>query len=166
MNGRAAPESLLEFIERENEVAEGLEKERRLLASSRASQSELKGVLRTELLPYQVRGAIFAPEYPDNQIALAESAIVEADTDASVAKALTLRPELSQLNYQKMMAAEMLKMARAAYLPQVNFVSNYYYGNAFSTAGRKPLTAATGGTGACGATVSRACWWRTGTRRG
>ena len=37
-------------------------------------------------------------------------------------------------------------MARAAYLPQVNFVSNYYYGNAFSSTSRKPLTAATGGT--------------------
>ena len=35
---------------------------------------------------------------------------------------------------------------QAAYLPQVNFVTNYYFGNAFSTAGRKPLTAATGGT--------------------
>lgn len=37
-------------------------------------------------------------------------------------------------------------VSRAAYLPQVNFVSNYYYGNAFSSAGRRPLTAATGGT--------------------
>ena len=37
-------------------------------------------------------------------------------------------------------------MARAAYLPQVNFVANYYYGNAFATAAPKPLTAATGGT--------------------
>ena len=37
-------------------------------------------------------------------------------------------------------------VARAAYLPQVNFVANYYYGNAFTTAARKPLTAATGGT--------------------
>jgi outer membrane protein len=49
---------------------------------------------------------------------------VEADTDASVALAL------SQINYQKLMASEMLKMARAAYLPtlavggQYNFWSN------------------------------------------
>ena len=55
---------------------------------------------------------------------------VEADTDASVARALTQRPELSQINYQKLMASEMLKMARAAYLPtlavggQYNFWSN------------------------------------------
>ena len=52
---------------------------------------------------------------------------VEADTDASVAKALTLRPELSQLNYQKMMAAEMLKMARAAYLPTLGVGGQYNY---------------------------------------
>jgi outer membrane protein len=52
---------------------------------------------------------------------------VEADTDVNVAKALTLRPELSQLNYQKLMAAEMLKMARAAYLPTLGIGGQYNY---------------------------------------
>jgi outer membrane protein len=60
--------------------------------------------------------------------------------------ALKEHPAVKQ--YRESMAAARynIGVARAAYLPQVNFVSNYYYGNAFSTSGRKPLTAATGGT--------------------
>lgn len=54
----------------------------------------------------------------------------EADTDANVTQALTSRPELVQLNYQKQMAAEMVKMARAAYVPTVAVGGQYnYWGN-------------------------------------
>ncbi len=51
---------VLEFIERENEVAEGLELEKKLLAGSRKGKDPLDGVLKTKLLPYQSRGAVFA----------------------------------------------------------------------------------------------------------
>jgi len=56
---------------------------------------------------------------------------VEANLDANTAQALASRPELIQLNYQKQMAAEMLKMARAAKIPTLavggayNYWSNY-----------------------------------------
>ncbi len=62
---------------------------------------------------------------------------VEADTDANVAKALTLRPELSRINFQKLMAAEMLKMARAAYLPTLAVGGQYsYWSNLLNLGGR------------------------------
>ncbi len=51
---------VLEYLDRENELAEGLETERRLLAQLRRGQHPLDGILRTKLLPYQERGAIFA----------------------------------------------------------------------------------------------------------
>ncbi len=51
---------VLEYIERENEIAEGLEVERKLLAELGRGRNPLAGVLKTELLPYQGRGAIFA----------------------------------------------------------------------------------------------------------
>ena len=44
---------------------------------------------------------------------------VEANLDASVVQAMSLRPEIVQFNLQKQMAAEMLKSAKAAYLPTV-----------------------------------------------
>jgi SNF2 family DNA or RNA helicase len=50
----------LDYIERENEIAEGLELEKKLLAKFARGQDPLAGVLKTKLLPYQVRGAIFA----------------------------------------------------------------------------------------------------------
>jgi outer membrane protein TolC len=57
----------------------------------------------------------------------------EADTDANVSQALTSRPELVQLNYQKQMAAEMVKMARAAYVPSLAVGGQYnYWGNQFN----------------------------------
>ena len=37
-------------------------------------------------------------------------------------------------------------VARAAYLPQVNFVTNYYYGNAFPGSSNKPGTSGTSGS--------------------
>jgi len=51
---------VLEYIDRENELAEGLELERRLLAKLRRGRDPLTGILKTKLLPYQQRGAIFA----------------------------------------------------------------------------------------------------------
>jgi SNF2 family DNA or RNA helicase len=51
---------VLEYLDRENELSEGIELERRLLAKMRRGQDPLKGVLKTTLLPYQQRGAIFA----------------------------------------------------------------------------------------------------------
>ena len=60
--------------------------------------------------------------------------------------ALKEHPAVKQSRETATAARYNIGVARAAYLPQVNFVTNYYYGNAFSSAGRKPLTAATGGT--------------------
>ncbi|MBZ5624543.1 MAG: DEAD/DEAH box helicase [Acidobacteriia bacterium] len=51
---------VLEYVERENEIAEGLQLERKLLAKFTRGRDPLAGVLKTKLLPYQVRGAIFA----------------------------------------------------------------------------------------------------------
>jgi len=51
---------VLEYIDRENELAEGLELERRLLRKLKRGQDPTAGVLKTTLLPYQARGAIFA----------------------------------------------------------------------------------------------------------
>jgi superfamily II DNA or RNA helicase len=51
---------VLEFLDRENEIAEGLAWERQMLSSVRRAKNPLKGVLKTELLPYQVTGALFA----------------------------------------------------------------------------------------------------------
>ncbi len=42
---------------------------------------------------------------------------VEVNVDENIARALADRPEITQLRLQKQMAAEMVKMARAAYLP-------------------------------------------------
>ena len=51
---------VLEFLDRENELAEGLDWERELLAKLRRGSDPLKELLQTKLLPYQERGAIFA----------------------------------------------------------------------------------------------------------
>ncbi len=51
---------VLEYVDRENEISEGLEWERQLLAKLRRGQDPLNGVLKTKLLPYQTQGAIFA----------------------------------------------------------------------------------------------------------
>ncbi len=51
---------VLEFLDRENEIAEGLEWERQLLAQLQQGKDPLARVLETELLPYQIRGALFA----------------------------------------------------------------------------------------------------------
>jgi superfamily II DNA or RNA helicase/predicted nucleic acid-binding Zn finger protein len=51
---------VLEFLDREGEISEGLAWERRLLAQLDHGQDPLADVLKTKLLPYQVRGALFA----------------------------------------------------------------------------------------------------------
>ena len=51
---------VLEYVDRENEISEGLDLEGQLLAKLRRGQDPLEGVLKTKLLPYQTRGAIFA----------------------------------------------------------------------------------------------------------
>jgi outer membrane protein TolC len=57
----------------------------------------------------------------------------EAKLDANVAEALASRPELIQLKYQKQMAAEMLKMARAAYVPTIAVGGAFnYWADAFN----------------------------------
>jgi superfamily II DNA or RNA helicase/predicted nucleic acid-binding Zn finger protein len=50
----------LEYIGRENELAEGLQLESKLLAKLKRGREPLAGVLKTRLLPYQTRGALFA----------------------------------------------------------------------------------------------------------
>lgn len=50
----------LEYIEWENELADGLDLERKLLAKIKRGQDPTAGVLKTTLLPYQMRGALFA----------------------------------------------------------------------------------------------------------
>lgn len=50
----------LDYIDRENELAEGLELERKLLAQIKRGQDPTASLLKTKLLPYQVRGAVFA----------------------------------------------------------------------------------------------------------
>ena len=51
---------VLEYLDRENEFAEGLDLERELLAKLRHGRDPLNGILKTKLLPYQQRGVIFA----------------------------------------------------------------------------------------------------------
>jgi outer membrane protein TolC len=52
---------------------------------------------------------------------------VEVSLDDSLAKALANRPELSQINYQRKIASEMIKIAKADYLPTVAISGNYNY---------------------------------------
>ena len=51
---------VLDFIERENELASGLRDERRYLAEINRGRDPLKGLLTVTLFPYQIRGALFA----------------------------------------------------------------------------------------------------------
>jgi outer membrane protein TolC len=50
-----------------------------------------------------------------------------ADTDAATAEALINRPELGQLKFQRMIADEMLKSAKAAYLPALGLGGQLTY---------------------------------------
>jgi outer membrane protein TolC len=61
---------------------------------------------------------------------------VEANLDASLTQALTIRPEIIQLNFQKQMAAEMLKAAKGAYFPTVGVGGQYnVWGDKFRFSG-------------------------------
>ena len=51
---------VLDFIDRENELASGLRDERRYLAQIDRGKRPLKGLLRVPLFPYQIRGVLFA----------------------------------------------------------------------------------------------------------
>lgn len=51
----------------------------------------------------------------------------EANLDDNVARALASRPEILQFQYQKLMAAEMIKTAKAAYLPVVAVGGVFHY---------------------------------------
>jgi len=63
---RAADETIvvysdvLDFIDRENELAQGLEDEGRSLAQLEKGKNPLEGLLKVPLFPYQIRGALFA----------------------------------------------------------------------------------------------------------
>jgi outer membrane protein TolC len=58
-----------------------------------------------------------------------------ADADAATAEALVNRPELGQLKFQRMIADEMLKSAKAAYLPSLGVGGQMtYWSNKFSFA--------------------------------
>jgi len=50
---------------------------------------------------------------------------LEADVEASVETALAERPELREVDFQRNMAGEMLKIARSAYWPTVAIAGNY-----------------------------------------
>ena len=51
---------VLDYIDRENELSEGLELEAMLLAKLKAGTDPVAGLLKTKLLPYQTEGALFA----------------------------------------------------------------------------------------------------------
>jgi superfamily II DNA or RNA helicase len=50
----------LEYVDRENELADGLDLERKLLAKLKRGQDPLAAIIKTKLLPYQIQGALFA----------------------------------------------------------------------------------------------------------
>ena len=51
---------VLDFIDRENELAKGLDDERGYLAQLTRGKNPLEGLLKVPLFPYQIRGALFA----------------------------------------------------------------------------------------------------------
>jgi superfamily II DNA or RNA helicase len=51
---------VLDFLDRENELASGLEEERRHLAELDKGSHPLEALLKVPLFPYQIRGALFA----------------------------------------------------------------------------------------------------------
>ncbi|MFQ6069144.1 MAG: TolC family protein [Candidatus Aminicenantales bacterium] len=77
------------------------------------SELSLKSLLGLELSrPVEIRGKlIYEP--------------LEAEEEKCLEKALLNRPELKQLDYQKKIAREMLKLARASHLPSVAISGTY-----------------------------------------
>ncbi|MFA4902371.1 MAG: TolC family protein [Desulfobaccales bacterium] len=66
--------------------------------------------------------------------------------------ALKEQPTLKQSRENVAASRYNIGVARSAYLPQVNFIANYYYGNAFPASSNRPGTSGTSGsTGSVGA---------------
>jgi outer membrane protein len=83
--------------------------------SLKAAELGLKTVLGLDLSrPVEIMGRLEYNPY-------------EAEVENSIAIALQNRPELKQMNFQKKMAAEMLKLTRAEYLPTVAITGSYNY---------------------------------------
>ncbi|NIM91878.1 MAG: TolC family protein [Candidatus Aminicenantes bacterium] len=79
------------------------------------AELSLKTILGLDLeKPVEIKGELTYEPY-------------EADLEKSLAEALNNRPEISQLSYQKQMAGEMLKLARASNLPSVAVSGTYNF---------------------------------------
>jgi outer membrane protein len=63
----------------------------------------------------------------------------------AIGVALKDHPSVKQFRENVAASREAIGVAKSAYFPQANFVTNYYYGNAFASTSRGPITAATGG---------------------
>jgi outer membrane protein len=80
-----------------------------------AAELGLKTLLGLDLKqPVEIKGELSAP-------------LIQTDAEAQVAQALAGRPEIAQLKYQQIIAAEMLKTAKAAYLPTLAVGGQYNY---------------------------------------
>lgn len=77
--------------------------------------------------------------------AAAEEAGGNLSLNQAINTALKEHPAVKQFRENMAASREGIGVARSAYFPQASFVGNYYYGNAFASTNRKPLTAATGG---------------------
>jgi len=51
---------VLDYLDRENELTDGLELERKLLAQLKRGHDPVAGILKAKLLPYQTKGVLFA----------------------------------------------------------------------------------------------------------
>jgi outer membrane protein len=115
------------------------------------NMSEVGMASRLDLLRAEVRVANLKPPViqAKNSVALAELSLktllgldvsqpveivgeltydpVEVNLEESLTRALANRPELNQIDYQKKMAAEMARIARADYFPTVAISGNYNY---------------------------------------
>lgn len=85
------------------------------------------------------------------RVAGAEEAGGNLSLNRAIDIALKEQPTIKQSRENVAASRYGIGVARAAYLPQVNFVSNYYYGNAFPGSSNKPGTSGTtGSTGSVG----------------
>jgi len=95
--------------------------------------------------PLVLLGAMLLAAWGGVPVATAAEAGGHLSLNQAIDLALKEHPGIKQTRENAAAARYNIGVARSAYLPQVNFVANYYYGNAFSTTSRKPLTAATSG---------------------
>ena len=76
---------------------------------------------------------------------------VEAGGSLNLSRAVEIalkeHPAVKQSRENVAAARSNIGVVRAAYLPQVNFVTNYYYGNAFASSAKKTTSGAGGLTG-------------------